>query len=126
MPCVLENAPSNKDIKGKEFFPSTIARIMEDEVIDIDDDDILDTKTINEPEILTKEIAKDDSESSVEVIEMEVSDIENNLESTQFWKECFNTKFLRFKTLEGCSHHCMIENGKVYGEIVDSYFAEYD
>ena len=49
-----------------------------------------------------------------------------NEESIQFWKECFNTKFLRFKTLEGCSHHCMIENGKLYGEIVDSYFAEYD
>ena len=57
---------------------------MEDEVIDIDDDDILDTKTINEPENLTKEIVKDDSESSVVDSQMEVSDIENDLESTQF------------------------------------------
>ena len=60
---------------------------MEDEVIDIDDDDILDTKTINEPENLTKEIAIDDSESSVEVNQIEASDIDNNLESTQFWNK---------------------------------------
>lgn len=79
----MVNAPSNKDIKGKEFFPSTIASIMEDEVIDIDDDDILDTKTNNKPEIPTKEIAKVNSESPDEVSETEDSDIETNLESTQ-------------------------------------------
>lgn len=78
----MVNAPSNKDIKGKEFFPSTIASIMEDEVIDIDDDDILDTKTNNKPEIPTKEIAKVNSESPDEVSETEDSDIETNLEST--------------------------------------------
>lgn len=79
----MVNAPSNKDIKGKEFFPSTIASIMEDGVIDIDDDDILDTKTNNKPEIPTKEIAKVNSESPDEVSETEDSDIETNLESTQ-------------------------------------------
>lgn len=79
----MVNAPSNKDIKGKEFFPSTIASIMEDEVIDIDDDDILDTKTNNKPEIPAKEIAKVNSESPDEVSETEDSDIETNLESTQ-------------------------------------------
>lgn len=79
----MVNAPSNKDIKGKEFFPSTIASIMEDEIIDIDDDDILDTKTNNKPEIPTKEIAKVNSESPDEVSETEDSDIETNLESTQ-------------------------------------------
>ena len=60
---------------------------MEDEVIDIDDDDIPDTKTINGPEILTTEIAEDDSESSVEVNQIEVSNIENYLESTQLEKK---------------------------------------
>lgn len=84
MPCVLENALSNKDIKGKEFFPLTIASIMEDEVIDIDDDDVLDIKTNTEPEILTKEISKDESESTVEVKKLEEIDLEINLESTQF------------------------------------------
>lgn len=42
------------------------------------------------------------------------------------WKNAFNTKFLRYKTLEGCSHHGLFENGKMYGDIVDSYFEEYD
>lgn len=42
------------------------------------------------------------------------------------WRDAFNTKFLRYKTLEGCSHHGLLENGELYGEIVDSYFGEYD
>jgi len=42
------------------------------------------------------------------------------------WKEAFNTPFLRYKTLEGCSHHALLENGALYGEMIDSYFAEYD
>jgi proline iminopeptidase len=46
--------------------------------------------------------------------------------SVQTWKEVFNTNFLRYKTLEGCSHHGLFENGASYGEIVDSYFCEYD
>ena len=44
----------------------------------------------------------------------------------QAWKENFNTPFVRYKTLEGCSHHAMLEKGEMYGEIVDSYFGEYD
>jgi len=47
-------------------------------------------------------------------------------DSVAYWKQCFNTKFLRFKTFEGCSHHICLENGPAYGETVDSYFAEYD
>lgn len=46
--------------------------------------------------------------------------------SVEGWKDAFNTQFLRYKTLEGGSHHGLLENGALYGEIVDSYFAEYD
>lgn len=46
--------------------------------------------------------------------------------SVEGWKNAFNTKFLRYKTLEGLSHHGLLENGELYGEIVDSYFGEYD
>lgn len=42
------------------------------------------------------------------------------------WKSLFNTKFVRYKTLGGCSHHGLQEKGTAYGDIVDSFFAEYD
>lgn len=42
------------------------------------------------------------------------------------WKDAFNHKFVRFKELEDLSHHGLMENGPMYGEMVDSYFAEYD
>eukprot|EP00558_Chaetoceros_sp_UNC1202_P013677 CAMPEP_0197233254 /NCGR_PEP_ID=MMETSP1429-20130617/1367_1 /TAXON_ID=49237 /ORGANISM="Chaetoceros sp., Strain UNC1202" /LENGTH=303 /DNA_ID=CAMNT_0042691469 /DNA_START=351 /DNA_END=1262 /DNA_ORIENTATION=+ len=42
------------------------------------------------------------------------------------WKEVFNHAYVRMKVLEGCSHHGLLENGKEYGQIVDSYFSEYD
>eukprot|EP00980_Cylindrotheca_fusiformis_P001931 scaffold439_cov88-Cylindrotheca_fusiformis.AAC.4 len=42
------------------------------------------------------------------------------------WKAAFNTKFVRCKTLKGCSHHGLLENGTIHGEIVDSFFSEYD
>jgi proline iminopeptidase len=42
------------------------------------------------------------------------------------WKKCFNHKFVRYKTLEGCSHHGLLENGPLYGDVVDSFFGEYD
>jgi len=42
------------------------------------------------------------------------------------WKDCFNHKFVRFKVVDGCSHHCLSENGPLYGDLVDSYFNEYD
>jgi proline iminopeptidase len=42
------------------------------------------------------------------------------------WKKVFNHPFVRVKVLDGCSHHGLLENGNAYGEIVDSYFAEYD
>jgi hypothetical protein len=47
-------------------------------------------------------------------------------DSVQGWKWAFNHKFLRFKTLEGCSHHGLYENGPMYGGIIDSYITEYD
>jgi proline iminopeptidase len=42
------------------------------------------------------------------------------------WKRCFNHKFVRSKVLDGCSHHGLLEDGSCYGDIVDTYFAEYD
>ena len=42
------------------------------------------------------------------------------------WKDAFNHKFLREKVLDGCSHHGLLEDGNRYGEMIDSYFAEYD
>lgn len=42
------------------------------------------------------------------------------------WKKVFNHPFVRIKVLDGCSHHGLLENGREYGEILDSFFAEYD
>ena len=47
-------------------------------------------------------------------------------DSLKEWKSVFNHKFVRVKTLEGCSHHGLYENGSLYGETIDSYFSEYD
>ena len=47
-------------------------------------------------------------------------------ECVEGWKEVFNHKFVRMKVLDDCSHHGLLEDGRVYGEIVDSFFAEYD
>ena len=42
------------------------------------------------------------------------------------WKKVFNHPFVRMKVLKDCSHHGLLENGNMYGEIVDSFFSEYD
>jgi len=42
------------------------------------------------------------------------------------WKELFNHNFVRYKILDGMSHHGLLEKGSTYGEIVNSYFSEYD
>ncbi|KAL3802291.1 hypothetical protein ACHAWO_002139 [Cyclotella atomus] len=42
------------------------------------------------------------------------------------WKKVINRKFVRCKTLDNCSHHGLYENSALYGETIDSYFAEYD
>jgi len=44
------------------------------------------------------------------------------------WKTggLFNHKFVREKVLPECSHHALLENGKMYGEMIDSFCAEYD
>ena len=38
----------------------------------------------------------------------------------------FNHKFVREKVLEGCSHHGLLERGDMYGEVLESFFSEYD
>ncbi len=44
------------------------------------------------------------------------------------WKEelLVRCRSVRERTLAGCSHHGLLENGEMYGEIIDSYFGEYD
>lgn len=47
---------------------------------------------------------------------------------TKDWKEggLFNHGFVREKVLEDCSHHGLLENGKHYGALIDSFCSEYD
>ena len=47
-------------------------------------------------------------------------------ECVEGWKEAFNHNFVRVKELENFAHHGLLEDGKKYGEKVDSYFSEYD
>ena len=42
------------------------------------------------------------------------------------WKKLFNSRSVRERTLQDCSHHGLHENGLLYGDIVDSFFSEYD
>lgn len=43
------------------------------------------------------------------------------------WKDLFNHKCVRSKVVDGCSHHALHENGSMcYGDLIDSYYAEYD
>jgi pimeloyl-ACP methyl ester carboxylesterase len=42
------------------------------------------------------------------------------------WKEVYNHPFVRYKVLEGCSHHGLLEDSKSYGTLVQSYISEYD
>ena len=43
------------------------------------------------------------------------------------WKErLWNQKRIRERVLDGCSHHGLLENGFVYGDMVDSFCIEYD
>jgi proline iminopeptidase len=42
------------------------------------------------------------------------------------WKTCFNHKSVRYKTLKACSHHGLLENGILYGDLIDSFCGEYD
>mmetsp|Transcript_29296 Transcript_29296/g.33687 ORF Transcript_29296/g.33687 Transcript_29296/m.33687 type:complete len:305 (-) Transcript_29296:30-944(-) len=41
-------------------------------------------------------------------------------------RSIFNHPYVRVKELEHLSHHGLLEDGKRYGEIVDSFFLEYD
>jgi hypothetical protein len=46
---------------------------------------------------------------------------------THDWKaKLFNHKFVRERVLEGCSHHGLLEQGSMYGEVLESFFSEYD
>ena len=47
-------------------------------------------------------------------------------ECIESWKGCWNHKFVRYKTLPGCAHHGLLEQPQLYGETIESYFAEYD
>jgi pimeloyl-ACP methyl ester carboxylesterase len=47
-------------------------------------------------------------------------------ECVEGWKKEFNHPFVRVKELRNLSHHGLLEDGKAYGEIVDSFFSEYD
>lgn len=47
-------------------------------------------------------------------------------ECVQGWKDAFNHPYVRLKELEGLAHHGLLEDGARYGELVDSFFAEYD
>ena len=47
-------------------------------------------------------------------------------ECVEGWKDAFNHKFVRMKVLDGCSHHGLLEHGPMYGEVLDSFFSEYD
>lgn len=45
----------------------------------------------------------------------------------QDWKEkLWNHKRIREKEVQGCSHHALLENGVLYGDLIDSYCTEYD
>ena len=47
-------------------------------------------------------------------------------ECTAGWKSLFNHPYVREKVLEDCSHHILLERGETYGEILESFFSEYD
>lgn len=43
------------------------------------------------------------------------------------WKEAlWNHPFVKEHVLEGCSHHGLLEQEQAYGEVLDSFFAQYD
>lgn len=44
------------------------------------------------------------------------------------WKEIFHETIqqVRFRVLKGCSHHGLLEDSSTYGEVLDSFFAEFD
>lgn len=43
------------------------------------------------------------------------------------WKEeLLCSRSVRERTLADCSHHGLLENGPMYGDVIDSYFGEYD
>ena len=47
--------------------------------------------------------------------------------SMEGWAEgCFNHKFVRERVLEGCAHHGLLENGPLYGEVMNDFFSQYD
>jgi pimeloyl-ACP methyl ester carboxylesterase len=45
---------------------------------------------------------------------------------TKEWKNLFNSRSVREKTLQGCSHHGLLENSAAYGALLDSFLCEYD
>lgn len=47
-------------------------------------------------------------------------------ECVERWKDSFNHPYVRERVIDGCAHHGLLEDGKAYGELVDSFFSEYD
>jgi proline iminopeptidase len=45
---------------------------------------------------------------------------------TQDWGSAFHHKFVRQVVLAGCAHHGLLEQPRLYGDTVDSFFSEYD
>eukprot|EP00957_Ditylum_brightwellii_P190666 14514722-Ditylum_brightwellii.AAC.1 len=42
------------------------------------------------------------------------------------WKGVFNHNMVELRTLEGCSHHGLLERGTFYGETLDNFFSKHD
>jgi pimeloyl-ACP methyl ester carboxylesterase len=45
---------------------------------------------------------------------------------TQDWGSAFHHPFVRQVVLAGCAHHGLLEQPRLYGDTVDSFFSEYD
>lgn len=45
---------------------------------------------------------------------------------TKEWPNLFNSRSVRQKVLSGCSHHGLLENQALYGDILNTFFGEYD
>jgi proline iminopeptidase len=53
-------------------------------------------------------------------------DVVTEICSKGWKKELLSSRFVRERTLADCSHHGLLENGPMYGGVIDSYFGEYD
>ena len=47
-------------------------------------------------------------------------------EITARWKDLLNSRSVRERVLDSCSHHGLLESPPMYGEIIESFVSEYD